>query len=222
MQIRGLRDVLLKHRQSHIVACLHAEQLMTLISGFRNNARQVGTQRFDVRLHPGARAAFSPQQSFRKLCRAGSLALGPNDERLAQHLLPLSKRAPQIPIGASQYLRRMADRPDFQDCTQQVKQRIAERRTALLAGLEGIAQMQAKGGFGVDRNFAVPHLKPRNLAIYCAANCTRGAEFEPSRNVASRLGVNGVWMKQLLAVNLIASYDALPFGRDQPVDELLT
>ena len=162
VQVRGGGDVLLQHGQRHVVAGLHREQLMTLIAGFVDHAREVGTQGFDMRLHARARAPLGPQQPFGKLRRPGSLSLRPDDERLAQHLFPLSERTPKVAVRASQGLRRMPDRTQFQYRAEKIKERIAERRAALLAGLEGITQVQSERGLGLRCNFGVPHPPPRD------------------------------------------------------------
>jgi hypothetical protein len=57
-------------------------------------------------------------------------------------------------------LRRLADRTDFQYRGQQIEQRVAERRAALLAGFESISQVQPKRRLGFHRRFAVPHARP--------------------------------------------------------------
>src|ERR1700719_1070190 len=86
----------------------------------------------------------------------------------------------------------MADRPGLQHRREQIEQRIAERRAALLARLECIAQVQAKGRPGIPRNLAVPHAA---LQEFLGANCTRGAAFGPATGAAQasgRLRASGV------------------------------
>jgi hypothetical protein len=71
----------------------------------------------------------------------------------------------------------MADRAKFQDCRQQLKERIAERGAALLSGLERIPQVQAEGRLGLHRNFGVPHPPPHDSPFSYLAIVT-GSEPE--------------------------------------------
>ena len=41
VQVAGLRNMLLQHRERHIVAGLHGKQLVALIPGIGDDARQV-------------------------------------------------------------------------------------------------------------------------------------------------------------------------------------
>src|SRR5580700_7607175 len=139
---------------------------MTLIAGFVDDAREIGAQSFDVRLHARACTPFGPKQFFGKLRRPGALSLRPDDERLAQPLFPLPKRAPKVAVRTSQGLRRMPYRAEFQHRAEKFEERIAERRATLFAGLEGVPQVQSEGGLRLGCNFGVPHPPPRDQPIY--------------------------------------------------------
>src|SRR6476660_9213023 len=56
--------------------------------------------------------------------------------------------------------------------------------------------------------------------------CAHMAAFDPKRTSApvldSRVWVFGVWVKQLLAINLVAGDGLLALRRYQPIDELLS
>src|ERR1700723_1435278 len=173
VQVRGVGKVQLQPGERHVMAGLDRQQLVALIARFSDDAREVGTQGLYVRLHARARTPLGPQQPFGKLRRPGSLSLRPDDERLAQLLFPFSQRAPQVAVRTSQRLRRMANRAQLQNRAEQVKQRIAERRAALLAGLESIAQVQSERGLGLRRTFAIPHLPPRDSHCFSRRNCSR-------------------------------------------------
>src|SRR4029077_13302434 len=101
-----------------------------------------------MRLHARPRAPFSPQQPLCKLRGTRPLSLGPEDERFAEHLFPAPERAPNIAVRTPHRLRRMTNRAEFQNRGEQIEQRVAERGTALLTGLEGITQVQAEGRLG--------------------------------------------------------------------------
>src|ERR1700691_3803877 len=106
MQIGGLGNVALQQRKGHVMACANDEELVALIAGIREHACEIGAQSFDVRLHARSNATFRPQQSFGQLRRARSLALRPENERLAECLFPLSQRSPKGPIRTPRSLRR--------------------------------------------------------------------------------------------------------------------
>src|SRR5450432_735960 len=118
---------------------------MARIAGFGDDAREIGSQGFDMRLHARACPPFSPKQPFSKLRGPSALLLRPDDERFAQHLFPFPERAPNIAVRSPHRLRRMTDRAKFQDCSEQIKERIAERGAALFPRLERIPQLQAEG-----------------------------------------------------------------------------
>ena len=57
------------------MAGLHRQKLVPLIASFREDVGKVGTQCFDMRLHPGASTVLRPNQSLRELGRPRFLSL---------------------------------------------------------------------------------------------------------------------------------------------------
>ena len=134
------------------------QKKLPLITRVGDHACEVGAQRFEVRLHPRARAALGPEEPMRKLSETRTLALRPRDERLAEHAFPFSQRVPHVTIRRAQQSRGMPDRPAFQDRSEQLEKRILERGAILLAGLQRVTQVNAElpatgGRLGADRGW---------------------------------------------------------------------
>ncbi len=141
VQVGVLRHVLLQYREREIVTCPQGKDQVPFITRVREHAGKIGSQSLDVRLQACARAPLSPHQSLCELCRPRFLTLGPGDERLAKCLFPLPERAPRVPVGGTERLGGMANRAVLHDCREQFEQGIAELRSTLLAGLEGVPKM---------------------------------------------------------------------------------
>ncbi len=142
------RGEVAQQRQRQVVAGVDLEHRQGLVERQRVHALELGAQRLDVRRHPHARLPLGGEQAQRIRRQPRRLALGPDHQRLRQHLLPALERAPDMAVRGTGGRRRMPDRAMLVQRAEQVEQGVVDVGAALAMRLEAVLQVDAGAGHG--------------------------------------------------------------------------
>ncbi len=124
-----------------IVAGVEREHLDAVVEGLGVTALQFSAQGFDLRRQAGLRLAFGPHQLVAKVGQARVLALFPDQQFVAQLVLPALEFAPDVAVAQAQSAACAAgDGPLAADGLQQVDQGVAHQCRAAVAR-QGVVEL---------------------------------------------------------------------------------
>ena len=120
--------------QGVVVACVERQHMGGRVERHCEGAFQVGAQGVDLGAQAGLRLAFGPHQLGAKFRQPRRLAFFPDDQLVAQFVLPALEFAPHVAVGQPQRAGRRRDRALRVHGLQQVDQRVADQGFAGIAG----------------------------------------------------------------------------------------
>ena len=133
VQIGLLRGMGTQGGQCVVVAGVERQHMGGRVEGHREGALQVGAQGFDLRAQARLCLALGPHQLGAKLRQPRRLAFFPDDQLVAEFILPALELAPDVAVGQAERARRRRDRALRVHGLQQVDQRVAHQRCAGVA-----------------------------------------------------------------------------------------
>ena len=122
------------------------------VEGQGQGALQFGAQGFDLRCQPGLGQAFGPQQLVGKGRELGRLATFPDDQRLANRLLPFLEQPPHVAVGQVQLARGRRDGAFAAHRLQEVHELVADQGVAFALGAELVAEGDLSHGASVPQS----------------------------------------------------------------------